>query len=310
VPVLLVVGAGGFIGRHVAMALRTLPEARIVGAGRGPSPRVEDGPSGEWLPLDLSAPPLALASTLRDLRPDVVVNCSGATAGTLSELVGANVVTTAHLLEGLERSATGSRLVQIGSSAEYGPGEVGVPVSESAHPRPVGPYGISKLCASQLVAATAAAGTLQAIVLRVFNVVGPGMPDGSLAGTAVLRSTAAVAAGTDTLRMGPLDAVRDFVDVRDVGAAVAAACRVAAFPDPIVNVGSGTGHAARDLVHGVAARLGFRGSIREDSAGSPRSPGVPWQVAERSLAERLLGWEPAHDFESTLDFVAGAVIGR
>jgi NDP-hexose 4-ketoreductase len=307
VTVLLVVGAGGFIGRHVTAAARALPGVRVVGAGRGsPPPAFADGPERNWLSIDLLHEPVGLVAELRDLRPDVLVNCAGATAGTLPELVGANVVATAHLLESLERAATGARLVHIGSSAEYGPGELGVPVTESACPRPIGPYGISKLCGTQLVTAAAGTGRTEALVLRVFNALGPGMPEGSLAGTAVLRTTEAVASGVDTIRMGPLDAVRDFVDVRDVAAAVVAACGLARFPASIVNVGSGAGHTARDLVQAVATRLGFAGSIREEAVGSPRSSGVAWQVAERSLARRVLEWEPTQSFESTVDFVAGA----
>jgi NDP-hexose 4-ketoreductase len=310
VPVLLVVGAGGFIGRHVTVAARALPGMRVVGAGRGsPPPAFAVGPEGDWLAIDLLQEPLDLTAALRNLRPDALVNCAGTTTGTRSELVASNVVATAHLLESLERSATGTRLVHIGSAAEYGPGEVGVPVTESADPRPVGPYGISKLCGTQLVTAAARAGKVEAIVLRVFNALGPGMAEDSLAGTAFRRATDALASGTDTIRMGPLDAVRDFVDVRDVAAAVVAAGGLRRFEAPIVNIGSGMGHSARELVQALAAALGFGGAISEEDEGSPRSAEVPWQVADRSLAGRILAWGPAHHLGSTVEFVAGAGIG-
>jgi NDP-hexose 4-ketoreductase len=308
VAVLLVVGAGGFIGRHVTMAARALPGTRVVGVGRGsPPPAFRDGPPGDWWPIDLLREPSALPAALRDLGPDVLVNCAGTTTGAVPDLVAANVVTTARLLESLEQAATGTRLVHIGSAAEYGPGEVGVPVTEAACPRPVGPYGISKLCGTQLVTAAAGAGGIEAIVLRVFNALGPGMPDGSLAGSAVLRSTAAVASGSGTIRMGPLDSVRDFVDVRDVATAVVAACGLPRFEARIVNIGSGTGHSARDLVQALAAAIGFDGAISEDAEGSPRSAEVPWQVADRSLAGRMLAWRPAHDLGSTVALIAAGI---
>jgi NDP-hexose 4-ketoreductase len=311
VPVLLVIGAGGFIGRHVTEAALALPALRVVGAGRGaPPPAVADRSARDWLALDVLREPGRLTDELRELRPDVVINCAGTTAGTIPELVAANVVTTGNVLDSLERSGTGARLVHVGSAAEYGPGEVGVPVVESACPRPVEAYGISKLCATQLVTAAARTGRIDAIVLRLFNVLGPGMPEGSLAGSTLRRLTAALGSGDESIRLGPLDTVRDFVDVRDVAAAVVAASTLSRFEAPILNVGSGTGHTARDLVQAFAASLGFGGEIHEDSVGSPRSPGVPWQIADRSLATRLLGWQPAYDFGATVDHVAGAGIER
>ena len=103
--------------------------------------------------------------------------------------------------------------------------------------------------------------------------------------------------------MGPLGAVRDFVDVRDIAAAVVAACRAPRLEAPVINVGSGRGHSARELVQALAERVGFAGEIGEAAAGSPRSSDVPWQVADISLAERALGWRPAHDLRSTVELM-------
>ena len=85
-----------------------------------------------------------------------------------------------------------------------------------------------------------------------------------------------------------------------------AACRVASLEAPIVNVGSGTGHSARELVEALAQAVGFGGEIAEGAAGSPRSSEVPWQVADVSLAKRLLGWQAVHDLRSSVELmVAG-----
>ncbi|HEX7611814.1 MAG TPA: NAD-dependent epimerase/dehydratase family protein, partial [Candidatus Limnocylindrales bacterium] len=198
------------------------------------------------------------------------------------------------------------RLVHIGSAAEYGPGTIDRPVVETTWPRPVSPYGIAKLAATHLVAASAAAGQ-DAVVLRVFNALGPAMPPGTLPSTALSRLTDAMMCSASHIEMGPLDAVRDFVDVRDIAAAVVAACRAPRLEAPVINVGSGTGHSARELVQALAERVGFAGEIGEAAAGSPRSSDVPWQVADVSLAERLLGWRATHDLRSTVELMtAGA----
>jgi nucleoside-diphosphate-sugar epimerase len=256
--------------------------------------------------LDLVADrPERLASALRDLAPNVVVNCAGATRGSTTELRAANVVAVERLLEALAASGTRARLVHLGSGAEYGPGSVDVPVVEAVGPKPDGDYARSKLAGTRLVLDAAAAGTAEAIVLRVFNALGPGMPSSSLVGSALDRLHSAVATGQLTIEMGPLDPVRDFVDLRDVGRAVASACLAPTLEAPIVNVGSGTAHAARDVVQALADRLGFEGAIIERGPGSERSAGVPWQMADISLASRVLGWAPMRDFGSTVDWICG-----
>ena len=67
-----------------------------------------------------------------------------------------------------------------------------------------------------------------AVVLRVFNPVGPGAPEESLPGRVAAELRRALASGAE-VRLGSLDAVRDFVDARDVADAVIAA---AAGPAP------------------------------------------------------------------------------
>jgi NDP-hexose 4-ketoreductase len=299
VTLAIVFGANGFIGRYVAEALAANPEIEVVGAGLGtPLPSLQHG----WLDVDLLAGDGRLETELRSANPGLVVNCTGATTGTASELTRLNVLTTSALLDGIVASGIRARSVHLGSAAEYGPGIVGLRVSESACARPVSPYGVVKLAATQLVAAAAAAGQ-DAIALRVFNALGPGMPYSTLPGGALRRLKDAVAASAPRVEMGPLGSVRDFVDVRDIAGAVLAACRAESLGVPIVNVGTGAGHSALELVRAMAERVGFSGEIGEAGAGSPRSSDVPWQVAEVSLAERLLGWRAVHDLQSAVDLM-------
>lgn len=274
----------------------------VVGAGLGtPLSGLEPG----WLDIDLLRGDGRFEAELRGLHPDFIVNCTGATTGPAEDLMRLNVAVTEALLAAIASSGVAARLVHVGSAAEYGAGVIGQLTAETAEARPLSPYGAAKLAATELVtAATSGAGAgFDAVILRVFNALGPGMPVGTMPGRAFRTLTLAKANSAPLIEMGPLDAVRDFVDVRDIAAAIVAACLVPTLEAGIVNVGSGTGHTARELVQALASRVGFTGEIREAAAGSPRSSDVPWQVADVSLAKRVLGWRAARDLSDSIELM-------
>jgi nucleoside-diphosphate-sugar epimerase len=234
---------------------------------------------------------------LATVAPDAVVNCAGAISGPPAALVAANIDGTYALVTAMLKGRA-ARLVHLGSAAEYGAAEPGVPVTEQSAARPAGMYGVTKLAGTRLIG-TAAAGGLDAVVLRVFNPVGPGAPAASLPGRLAAELRRALAAGTD-VRLGPLDAVRDFVDARDVADAVLAAVTAGSLPHPVVNVGSGHGLPVRVMVGGLIAASGCPAVVREDAACQPRSPDIPWQQADITRAGDDLGWRPRRDLATSL----------
>jgi nucleoside-diphosphate-sugar epimerase len=289
---LLIIGAGGFLGAHVRR--RALAAGLdVVTAGRSPLP---DSP-GHRL-ADLAADgPAAIAAMLTEVAPDAVVNCAGAIAGPTAALAAVNIDGTYALVTAMLRAAP-ARLVHLGSAAEYGATEPGVPVSEQAAARPAGMYGVTKLAGTRLVGTAAAAG-LDAVVLRVFNPVGPGAPAASLPGRLAAELRRALAHGSD-VRLGRLDAVRDFVDARDVADAVLAAATAGSLPHPVLNVGSGLGVPVRAMVCELVAASGYPVAVHEDAPGQPRSPDIPWQQADISRVGGDLGWQPRRDLATSL----------
>ena len=110
----IVFGANGFIGGHVAETMRSLPEFEVIGAGLGaPLPSLAE----RWRGIDLLAGDNKLERELRAASPRFVVNCVGATGGTTAELMRINVLTTAALLEAIARSGIAWRLMHLGSAA-------------------------------------------------------------------------------------------------------------------------------------------------------------------------------------------------
>jgi nucleoside-diphosphate-sugar epimerase len=294
---LLVIGARGYLGAHVRSRARAAG-LDVITAGRKSLP---GSPCHQCVDL-AECDPAAIAAMIDRLAPDAVANCAGATAGSPCALAGANVTGTFALVRALLLAADPPRLVHLGSAAEYGRGEPGEPVGEHAIPRPVALYGATKLAGTKMVELAAVAG-LDAAVLRVFNPVGPGAPESSLPGrlAAELRRADGMDQRDGDVRLGALDAVRDFVDARDVADAVLAAVTAPDLPHRVLNIGSGRGVPVRALVKELVAISGHRVQVREDlPAGPQRSADVPWQQADISRAGRDLGWAPRRDLTTSL----------
>src|SRR5260370_13647854 len=167
---LLVIGGSGFLGWRV-WRRATAPGAGGVSAGRAGVPA---SPGHRQVDL-ATGDPASIAEMIASVAPDAIANCAGATAGGPDVLAPVNVTGTYALVRAMLLAGTRARLVHLGSAAEYGRAEPGVPVDESAPPRPVTPYGAPKLAGTRLVQLGRAA-ALAAAVLRVVNPVGAGAP--------------------------------------------------------------------------------------------------------------------------------------
>ncbi|TXL91043.1 NAD-dependent epimerase/dehydratase family protein [Streptomyces sp. IB2014 016-6] len=310
----LLLGANGFLGRFVADRLLADPAVHLTALGRGDDADVR---------FDLAGgSPGALTRFLDAVHPGVVINCAGATRGGARDLTRHNTVAVATVCEALRRSGCGARLVQLGCSSEYGPSQPGSSTAEDAVPRPGGPYGVSKLAASELVLGAG----LDAVVLRVFSPVGPGTPAGSPLGRLAEAMRRAMQSGDGELKLGGLGVQRDFVDVRDVARAVHAASLSAA--QGVVNIGTGRAVRLRDAAAVLARVAGYGGALHELDAptGLPRpvhaTLGPPrgehpaeqlgagpfpypdgcggWQQADVRTARDRLGWRPRINLEESL----------
>lgn len=280
----LVIGAGGYLGRYVLDQLAAQPDLVVRTASRSAT-----AVGGNDVQLDLAADD-GLDTVLLAERPEVVVNCAGAITGTDAELTAANVTGPANLVAALVRVRPGARLIHLGSAAEYGVTEIGVPITEATAGRPVGGYGHSKLAGTQLVGLGRSFG-LDTVVLRVFNPIGPHAPASSLPGR-VAAELRRASTEEDDIRLGPLGSVRDFVDVRDIAEAVLAAINAPGLDRPVLNLASGVGTPIRSIVDELADIAGFTGAVLESAPGSSRSAAVAWQQADITAISTSLGWKP------------------
>jgi nucleoside-diphosphate-sugar epimerase len=294
---LMVIGANGFLGTHVRHQAQAAG-IEVITAGR---PGSTGSCSHQQVDLARDTP-ARIACVIADAAPDAVVNCAGATTGAPDALVAANVTSAFALAKAMLLVKTVCpapvRLIHLGSAAEYGRTEPGVVVSERTTPRPAAMYGVTKLAGTRLVELAVAAG-LDAVVLRVFNPVGPGAPLTSLPGRLVAELRRALQDSTE-VQLGPLDTVRDFVDPRDVADAVLAAAAAPIPPRHVLNIGSGLGVPVRTVVKELCAISGYAASVHEDGQDVARPVDIPWQRADINCAAEDLGWRPRRDLVTSL----------
>jgi UDP-glucose 4-epimerase len=166
----LVTGAAGFVGSHLVRHLHALG-AQVVALDRIPG---ESLPGVQWVIADvLELTPKRLEGTALDLAFHLasVVGVSY-TGQNPTKTLAVNAIGTSRVLK-LVR-ALGAKVVCLTSSSEvYGEPD-SIPLTEDSNLHPLSIYGWSKVCAEQLLEAHVQSGDLCGVVIRPFNVYGPG----------------------------------------------------------------------------------------------------------------------------------------
>lgn len=289
----LVTGALGFIGRHTVAALLA------AGADVHRSSRHGSGPAPASAPVDLLDAG-AVGDLVGRIRPRHVVHLGGAFARTglsFGDLLLANVAGTETVLAAAADCPGVESVVVASSSAVYDQ-RAALPLTEASRISPHTAYGVSKAAQELVAGAWQGRTALRIVVVRIFNVVGPGQsPD--LALSAFARQVAtAERQGSAEIKVGRLDARRDYVDVRDVARALT--LLVTARPEhDEYNVASGVARATQeglDVLLGLARRPM---TVVPDPARM-RPADVLVQIGDSGRLREATGWEPVVPFERTM----------
>ncbi len=311
----LITGAGGFIGSHLVEAL----------AARGARVRAfvrynSRGDPGllSLLPGDLFASLDVIPGDLRDL-PALLAACAASKSSITSarssrfptpicirvEVVQSNVLGTMNIL--LAARETGvSRIVHTSTSEVYG-SALRTPIDETHPLQGQSPYSASKIGADKLAESFYCAFGLPVVTVRPFNTYGPRQ-----SARAVIPSIIAQALTQEVVRLGNLDARRDFTFVSDTVGGFLAAGQARGVEGQVFNLGVGRDIRIGDLAAEIFALLGVTREIWVDRARlRPDKSEVSRLISDNRRAAECLGWVPRvslpDGLAATIDWISAHV---
>ena len=293
----LVTGGCGFIGSNLVRRLvKARGEVRVFdNLSRGSLRLISDVADVRIVRGDIRNPG-ALKDAMAGVRTVIHLAAAGSVVDSVmdpAENFENNVVGTFNVLNcarlaGVEKivfASTGGALI----------GNAAPPVDENSVPRPISPYGASKLCGEGYCHSFGQAYGIQTVALRFANVYGPYSAHKKGAITAFIRG---VLTGRPIQIFGDGKATRDFLYVEDLCAGIERALMTQLAPGSVFHLASG-----------VETQIGELARMVAMLAGRPEHPivfvhkrvgEVERNFARADAARKALGFQPAWNLETGL----------
>lgn len=283
----IVLGAAGFVGRHVARALAR-QDCRVLGVGHGnwTQSEVREWGISDWLNADISIE--ALDRLTNGDVPRCVVHCGGsgvvsyAYANPLSDFQRVTQ-STAEALEWIRMNASSNtRFVLVSSAAVYGD-QGDSDASENSVRAPISPYGVHKLTAEALCESYSRFFGVPSSVVRLFSVYGEGLRK------QLLWDALSKFSRGERQFFGTGNELRDWIHVDDAANLLALAGLTTQSTFEVYNGGGGQATTRQILerladAHGYAGEIHFNGEVHR---GNPRR-----LTSNCGHASRSLNWGP------------------
>lgn len=290
----LITGASGFAGRHLA--------ERLIDTGWTVAGTVHTRSAGlpglEEHRVELGDRQ-ALTELMHSFRPEIVFHLAAivdtVTTPDVLELHRVNTLGTVCVLESLRQVVGVRRVLVASSSFAYGRTSQNIqPVKETTPLQPVTAYGASKAASEAIALQWARETAIDVVVTRAFQHTGPG----HIGAYALADWAQQLARGRRTLRVGNLEVMRDYSDVRDVAAAYAAVAEHGR-AGAIYNVGSGVSRSMRDLLVSLISAFGVEADVEVDESRL-RAVDQPVFYADIGRLVADTGWKATYPIDRTL----------
>jgi len=307
----LITGITGFAGSHLAeYLLAEHPEVEVFGTFRWRSRRENIEHLARRVALreadlrDYSS----LHSLLDEVRPDAIFHLAAQSFVPSSwrapaETLTTNIAGQTNLFEAVRYLGLDPTIQIACSSEEYGlvlPEET--PIREDNPLRPLSPYAVSKVAQDFMGYQYFQSYGMKVVRTRGFNHTGPRRGDVFVTSN-FAKQVASIEGGLQepVIRVGNLDAIRDFTDVRDMVRAYWLAVERGR-PGEVYNIASGVGIRIHELLDRLIALSDAEVEIRVDP-DRLRPSDVEILIGDSSKFRADTGWEPRIPFEQTLSDV-------
>lgn len=302
---ILITGGTGFAGSHLVEALLKFePDTNIhVTSFSGTPGLVSDLlPSDNTHQLDLTDAE-ATKQTFSQIKPTQVYHLAsvarvGKSFDEAEFILHNNTSLHLSLLEAVRDVVPEAKVLAVSSADIYD--HQTEPLSENSSIKPSNPYGISKYTQELLTRSYAEAFGLQIVTVRPFNHIGERQTNDFVI-PAFAHQIAKIEAGLqEKLKVGNLEAVRDFTDVKDMVKAYILLMDTGQ-AGQVYNAGSGRGVKIADMLSHLT-RLSLTDIQVESDPSRMRPVDVPYIVADPSKLQSL-GWRASSDLTHTLERV-------
>jgi GDP-4-dehydro-6-deoxy-D-mannose reductase len=301
----LITGMNGFAGSHLADFLLTQPGNEIFGAGIGSTTHLAHlAGRVTFIPGDLTDPRF-VETLIAQTQPARVYHLAGQAFAPVSwqdpwNTLQTNIRAQVNVLEAVTRQGLTPRVLVVGSLDEYGRVEPhDLPITEATPLRPDSPYGVSKIAQDFLGLQYFQSHRLHIVRVRPSNHIGPRQNEQFVTSN-FAKQIAEIEAGARApiLRVGNLDAQRDFTDVRDMVRAYHLALEHG-IAGEVYNIGSARPATIRALVEMLLQHSHIKIHVEQDPARlRPSDTPVLYCCADKLRAQT--GWTPTIPLEQSV----------
>lgn len=290
----LITGSQGFVGPYLRQELAA-NDYTVTGVDRHEG---ENTIAADILDAE------RISAIIAQLRPDVIFHLAGQASVARSweapqKTVELNVLGAVNLMEAVRKSVPDCRLVIVGSSDQYGNlGDAGRNVSESMSMYPQTPYAVSKQAQEEMANVYVHAYGMHICMTRSFNHGGAGQARGFLIPDFASGIVAVERGKASCLRVGNLEARRDFTHVKDVVRAYRLIAEKGK-PGEVYNVGSGETHSAREILEKLCALAACRILVEQDPL-KMRPSDTPVVCCNHDKLTKDTGWMPKYGLDAIL----------